>query len=122
MSEEIEVRLVDGHLVPTTKGAAIEDVLNAMFSRTESITSSRCIPAPTGCGREIPSAEIEGWSSITVKEYRISGLCRTCQDTVFADPNECLGCLTAYDIGLDEYGNMIAYPHPDCPVHGEGRS
>jgi hypothetical protein len=32
---------------------------------------------------------------------------------------ECNGiCMTASDIGLPEYGNMVAYPHPDCPLHG----
>ncbi len=31
---------------------------------------------------------------------------------------ECNGiCLTAADIGL--YSNDIAYPHPDCEVHGK---
>lgn len=29
-------------------------------------------------------------------------------------------CLTAYDIGLPEYGSMVAYGHPDCPLHGWG--
>lgn len=28
-------------------------------------------------------------------------------------------CLTAYDIGLPEYGNQIAYWNPGCPEHGE---
>ena len=32
---------------------------------------------------------------------------------------ECNGiCLTAWDIGIEEYGDMIAYAHPDCPAHG----
>lgn len=32
---------------------------------------------------------------------------------------ECNGiCLTPADIGLPEYGG-IAYPHPDCPEHGD---
>lgn len=35
------------------------------------------------------------------------------------DPPECNEiCMTASDIGLPEYGDMIAYPHPECPVHG----
>lgn len=25
-------------------------------------------------------------------------------------------CLTGYDIGLPS--NSVAYPHPDCPIHG----
>lgn len=33
---------------------------------------------------------------------------------------ECNGwCLSAADIGLGEYGSMIAYAHPDCPEHGD---
>ena len=37
--------------------------------------------------------------------------------------SECNGiCLTAADIGLPEYGNQVAYGHPDCPLHGDGNS
>ncbi|QDN64396.1 hypothetical protein [Streptomyces sp. S1D4-14] len=33
---------------------------------------------------------------------------------------ECNGiCLSASDIGVGEYGDMIAYAHPDCPEHGD---
>lgn len=33
--------------------------------------------------------------------------------------DDCNGiCLTAADIGLGEYGNVVAYAHPDCPEHG----
>lgn len=28
-------------------------------------------------------------------------------------------CMTAADIGLGEYGDMVAYAHPDCPEHGD---
>lgn len=28
-------------------------------------------------------------------------------------------CITAGDIGFPEYGDAIAYPHPDCDLHGE---
>lgn len=28
-------------------------------------------------------------------------------------------CLTAGDIGVPEYGNVVAYAHPDCPEHGD---
>lgn len=27
-------------------------------------------------------------------------------------------CVTAEDLGASEYGDMIAYPDPDCPKHG----
>lgn len=33
---------------------------------------------------------------------------------------ECNGiCLYAADIGLPEYGDVVAYTHPDCPEHGD---
>jgi hypothetical protein len=28
-------------------------------------------------------------------------------------------CVTAYDIGVFVQGNPVAYPHPDCPAHGD---
>lgn len=39
------------------------------------------------------------------------------------DTDKCSGrcsgeCLTAADIGIAEWGGMIAYPHPMCPEHG----
>lgn len=35
------------------------------------------------------------------------------------DPGPCnMICLRAYEIGLA--GSEIAYPHPDCPKHGDG--
>jgi hypothetical protein len=41
------------------------------------------------------------------------------EDWVRPPDPPCSGeCLTANDIGLPEYGTMIAYPHPDCPRHG----
>lgn len=38
-----------------------------------------------------------------------------------SDEPECNGiCLTPADIGLPEYSSAgIAYPHPDCPAHGD---
>lgn len=33
---------------------------------------------------------------------------------------ECNGvCLYAADIGVPEAGDVVAYAHPDCPVHGD---
>lgn len=37
--------------------------------------------------------------------------------TVDAECNDI--CLYAGDIGLPEYGNVVAYAHPDCPLHGD---
>ena len=39
--------------------------------------------------------------------------------SMYASDPGCIGiCLTASDVGLNKYGNAIAYPHPDCPAHG----
>lgn len=36
------------------------------------------------------------------------------------DDHECNGiCLWAADIGVPEAGDVVAYPHPECPEHGE---
>lgn len=36
-----------------------------------------------------------------------------------AEP-ECNGiCLYAADLGPPEYGDVVAYAHPDCPEHGD---
>lgn len=37
-----------------------------------------------------------------------------------SDEKECNGiCLSAADIGVPEAGDVIAYAHPDCPLHGD---
>jgi hypothetical protein len=34
--------------------------------------------------------------------------------------SQCIGmCLSAADIGVPEAGDVIAYPHPECPEHGD---
>lgn len=57
------------------------------------------------------------------RELLVSETCGACFDRMFGDPDdpECNGvCMFAADIGLPEYGDVVAYPHPDCPVHGDG--
>lgn len=49
--------------------------------RREAIGAARCIPAPIGCGG---SVSVQGFrDEISKKEFRISGLCQKCQDSVF---------------------------------------
>lgn len=55
------------------------------------------------------------------RELLISGTCGACFDDMFSDDEECNGiCMTASDIGLPEYGDTVAYAHPDCPEHSDG--
>ena len=66
---------------PTTKSKEIEDSLTALTGqdRKEVIRSDQCMAAPYGCG----GAATEFRDELSVKEYRISGLCQKCQDGVF---------------------------------------
>lgn len=68
---------------PTRKHPAIEGLLNDMADRTASIKGNRCVKPPIGCGG--PAVTFD--SELSLKEYRISGLCQKCQDTFFGkDP------------------------------------
>lgn len=59
---------------------------DAIFpGRREAIRDKKCMPPPIGCGKDITSFN----DPRSVKEYSISGLCQTCQDSVFGmDPDE----------------------------------
>jgi hypothetical protein len=56
-----------------------------------------------------------------VREMLLNGTCPECFDKLFPpDPDECNGmCMTGADVGVPEYGHLIAYAHPDCPIHGD---
>lgn len=64
---------------PTTKAPAMEAFLERLSGRTSAITSDRCVVAPIGCGG--PASDFR--DALSAKEYRISGLCQGCQDSVF---------------------------------------
>ncbi|KKM03580.1 hypothetical protein LCGC14_1773010 [marine sediment metagenome] len=66
---------------PTPKSPKIEELLESQFSRTSAIEANRCVPEPAGCGK--PIADFK--DDLSEKEYRISGLCQICQDTVFGN-------------------------------------
>ena len=66
---------------PTKKDPAIKGFLSALAgaSREETIRARRCMPAPIGCGGDAHAFK----DSLSVKEYRISGLCQACQDKIW---------------------------------------
>jgi hypothetical protein len=69
---------------PSEKSPAITEFLESSYGRSTAIKGNMCLPAPIGCGREIPASEIVGtWDSLTTREYRISGMCKTCQDAFY---------------------------------------
>ena len=66
---------------PTTKSEPIEKALTALTGqdRREVIKTDKCMAAPFGCGGDATEFK----DAISVREYRISGLCQKCQDAVF---------------------------------------
>ena len=68
---------------PSDKNPNIDSALTAMFGfdRQETIKENVCAPAPIGCGK--PISNFGMWSEIEQAEYKISGLCQTCQAEIF---------------------------------------
>jgi len=66
---------------PTQKAPEIEQFLEGAGGRTTAIRADRCIRAPFGCG----GAAVEFQDDLSRREYRISGLCQKCQDSVFGE-------------------------------------
>lgn len=76
---------------PTKKSPGVEAFLEAMAGRTSAITTDRCVNAPIGCGMPVHPDVDPIWEDGSTRfrdggslsEYRISGLCQTCQDEIF---------------------------------------
>ena len=66
---------------PTKKSSEIENFLNNITNRTEAIEENFCVNPPIGCGKKIVINEFR--DEISLKEYRISGMCQKCQDNFF---------------------------------------
>lgn len=64
---------------PSDKSSEIANILEQLTGRTTSITSGNCVPKPFGCGEPIG----EFRDALSRREYTISGLCQTCQDSIF---------------------------------------
>lgn len=52
--------------------------------RREAIAAQRCIASPIGCGCEATFFRDE----LSEREFRISGLCQRCQDSIFCEDVE----------------------------------
>ena len=67
---------------PTQKSFATESALRDMFGfdRGVHIVANQCVPSPVGCGGAADSFTDE----VSEREYRISGLCQKCQDSMFS--------------------------------------
>jgi len=91
-TQEVDERLSGGGslreqnvLPPSEKSPAMTEFLEGAFGRSSAIKTLTCTPKPMGCGRQIDPGEIENWPPANVREYQISGWCKTCQDEVFKE-------------------------------------
>lgn len=96
----------------------LQRVMGNMAGREDSIRSLQCISSQAGgCGRQIATHEILSWDELTIKEYRQSGWCSTCQDRIFKDPDEC-SC-EWIDVLGPGYPMMPGPMNDMCPEHGD---
>lgn len=67
---------------PSDKDEQVENDLMKVFGhdRRVHIKEETCVPAPIGCGMKVDFTDMD---EIHKEEYRISGMCKTCQDSFF---------------------------------------
>ncbi|KKM33136.1 hypothetical protein LCGC14_1565470 [marine sediment metagenome] len=65
---------------PAPKSSEIETLLEGFSGRTTAIEADRCVGEPIGCGQ--PAVIFR--DGLSKQEYRMSGLCQTCQDSLFS--------------------------------------
>lgn len=73
---------------PMKRSPKLTQFLETTVGRTTAITTNHCVKTPFGCAREISIGEIETWDKETIEEYRISGMCKTCQDNFYVEPED----------------------------------
>ena len=62
---------------PSEKSSGIEIFLEEMFGRTTAVENMKCVTC---------SEPADGFrDEVSLKEYTISGMCQSCQDSVFGE-------------------------------------
>ncbi|KKM94902.1 hypothetical protein LCGC14_1193740 [marine sediment metagenome] len=64
---------------PAPKSPEITRLLEGFSGRTTAIEADRCVDEPIGCGKPVGDFK----DILSSREYRLSGLCQTCQDSLF---------------------------------------
>ncbi len=64
---------------PAPKAPELEKLLEGFSGRTTAIEADRCVASPIGCGKTVGDFR----DDLSEGEYRLSGLCQTCQDSLF---------------------------------------
>ena len=65
------------------KNSILKDLFNVNLD--ESKKQLKCIEKPIGCGKQISQDDFDSWDELTKKEYKISALCKKCQDEFFGN-------------------------------------
>lgn len=88
-----------------------------LYGRQDAIDNYACIAEPIGCGTQLTREIVISWPMATIDEYRLSGMCKTCQDKLFGAPEGCT-CDTPcceVDIGV----GVVTCGSQHCPEHGK---
>jgi hypothetical protein len=72
---------------PSKKSPGMELFLETTMGRSTAISELKCVKKPFGCGKIIEPGDMETWDRDTRIEYNISGMCKSCQDVVFSEPD-----------------------------------
>lgn len=65
---------------PSKKSPQMTEFLEKLTGRTSSLEANFCVKPPFGCGKKALNFD----DDLSRKEYRISGLCQECQNSVFS--------------------------------------
>jgi len=70
---------------PTPKSEPLTEILEGFSGRSTAVELLKCVDKPVGCGQEYYLDVVNRWSPMTIREYRISGLCKSCQEEFFGE-------------------------------------
>jgi len=73
---------------PAEKSFGMEAAIADAFGFVPSlhIVANQCVPAPIGCGKDITFESFR--DELSVREFKISGMCQECQDKFFVEGDE----------------------------------
>ena len=73
---------------PAEKSFGMEaSIANAFgFVPSLHIVANQCVPAPIGCGKDVTFDSFR--DELSVREFKISGMCQECQDKFFVEDDE----------------------------------
>jgi|TARA_Y100001951_G_C11245439_1_gene243088 hypothetical protein len=73
---------------PAEKSFGMEAAIADAFGFVPSlhIVANQCVPAPIGCGKDVTFESFR--DELSVREFKISGMCQECQDKFFVEDDE----------------------------------